>query len=1648
MKKNNLLRMLSALLCMAMLLGGLPVYSEDAIENVVVEEVITPQPTAEPTEAVTEAPTQAVTESPTEAPTEAVAETPTEAPAVSVAPESTETAEEKAVVDAWILQLKASSPADDYDAVLRLYNALMNHAEPDDSASAPDTAEAVLVYGSGNSLAYARAFKLLLDAYDIENLIVYNDTDRNVAWNIVKIDDVWVHIDAFADDKARTPEKHFALFDEDMAADHSWDRSSVPACVDPIDEAVAMAADLTEDTLVPTEIVPAAKSVTLGVGQTISVADWKFSPDGTASEEEVSYTSSKAKVAKVDANGTVKAVAKGSAVITIKVGDTLRCTVAVKVLAAPSSIKLSISRTTLGVDESADISISATKGSCTTYTCKSSNTAVVAVEGDRVTAVGEGTATVTAESHNGKKSSVKITVLEKPESLELAANEITLGVGESYTLGYSLNKGSAGAVKFETDSDNIVSVDEQSGKITALSTGNCRVTVTTYNDVSETCAVNVVPAPAKVTLSTPDDRTTYGVGETLQLNWSVDERGSAPVTFTSSNKKLATVSASGLVTFKKAGKVTITAKTYNGKSAKISLTCKKAPTSIKLTAKRDTLGVGESIELSATLSSGSAGSYSFVVVEGDDVVSVDGHTLTANSVGTAKIRAVSFNNKKSATYTVTVLEKPEDIFLNKDEVSIGVGDSYTLTATLNDGSAGAYGFTAENSKVSVDKQSGKITALSTGDCRITVTTYNEESTTCLVHVVAAPKNITLSTPGDRVSFGVGETAQLSWVTDNGCDGTMKFYTSKSSVATVSADGVITAKRTGSATITVKTYNGRTDSVKITVVKAPTSLKLTTDRTTLGVGEKLTLVTKLSSGSVGYVGYVSDNPDVLSVNENGEVSALTVGKATVTATSYNKLSKSVDFEVKNAPTEIVISDESDPLELRVEDTVAITAAPGKDSAGALYYSSADEDIATVDENGNVSGISAGKTRITVSTYVEGVQSIVDVIVKPIPTYVQLPWTQVSIGVGDTLQLVPEVDPAVDIATTSFTYTLSKSGYVTVDANGLIRAKKVGTITVTVTTHNGKTCNLKVIVKKAPSSVSFNPDTVTLGIGETVTPQTTLTSNSASTLTYESTDTAIATVDENGLITALKKGTTTVTVTTHNGKSDSCAVTVVDAPTKISLMGTQLLGVGMTSQLTCTLSPTDSSSAIRYEVIKGEDIISVSDTGLVTALAEGEATVRARTYLDKVYADLDIIVKPAPTKISFGDVTEYSINVDQTDFYLLPTTEPEDSVASYTYKIKKAGFFTIDENGLVTPIMRGSTTVTVTSHNGLRATVTIKILDPYYPESFEFADDMTSVSIKIGATYTPQVTVYPKTALPRIQWSSSDDSIATVDALTGTVTGVSSGKVTITGKSQANPALKKSYNVTVLSDKRCLTMPTMRVTSTSKISSVFTQIKNVRESAYSELTALNADGDISDSELSTRKDIVTRAFDMLLFAWTPDATEYYWKSANSINGLKNFKAGTIYFGLPYTQTQRKNNKATVLATGYFTDNGSYYTMKTKKFDQRSYPGNDCSSFVSQSIWGRKHDASFYTTGTIYSSSYYKTFTDTKELKPGDILVKDGHVIMFLYYANAKKTQMVIIEQGGGGETASTYSNTIACRIKNISDYVGSGKKYIMRKKKGLT
>lgn len=250
-----------------------------------------------------------------------------------------------------------------------------------------------------------------------------------------------------------------------------------------------------------------------------------------------------------------------------------------------------------------------------------------------------------------------------------------------------------------------------------------------------------------------------------------------------------------------------------------------------------------------------------------------------------------------------------------------------------------------------------------------------------------------------------------------------------------------------------------------------------------------------------------------------------------------------------------------------------------------------------------------------------------------TGVTLDITSLTLKVGDYKALTATVSPA-NADTKTVTWK-SSSDSVTVSANGVVKAIKEGTATITVTTEDGnKTATCAVTVTAAPTpptpptptvipvtGVTLDKATAAMDVGETETLRATVSPSNATdkTVIWKSSNESVATVSTNGVVTALKAGTTTITVTTNDGnKTATCAVTVTAAPgPTVPVTGvildkeTATAEVGKTVTLTATISPSNATNKAVTWRSSDSSVATVSANGVVTAIKEGTATITVTT-----------------------------------------------------------------------------------------------------------------------------------------------------------------------------------------------------------------------------------------------------------------------------------------------------------------------------------------------------------------------------------------------------------------------------------------------------
>lgn len=412
------------------------------------------------------------------------------------------------------------------------------------------------------------------------------------------------------------------------------------------------------------------------------------------------------------ASVTIKAKKNGNTALYIIHGGLAEtCDVTVNTDIAVSGVKLNKTSLTFkkkGEQEKLTASIQPASATNQGVVWSSDNPKTATVDANgTVTAVGPGTATITVTTKDGNKTAscqVTADITLPIESIKLNVGEVTLGrYGASETLHATVYPaGAKGTLVWTSSNEQIATVDQQ-GKVTAVSTGNAVITVSTEDgSVSATCdALIEIDEPAiqveRVTLNHATASLTEK-GETLQLTASLspEDATEKTVLWKSSRPSCATVDGSGLVTAVSSGTATITAMAANGVSATCEITVSIDETvhvsSIQLdkaTLSFTQKGASETLQAIILPSNADDQSVSWTSSNSSVAkVSQDG-TVTAVSNGTAVITAIANDGRKAATCSVTVKipeeTKPEETFVPRTEtITLAGGETADISVAARE----------------------------------------------------------------------------------------------------------------------------------------------------------------------------------------------------------------------------------------------------------------------------------------------------------------------------------------------------------------------------------------------------------------------------------------------------------------------------------------------------------------------------------------------------------------------------------------------------------------------------------------------------------------------------------------------------------------------------------------------------------------------------------------------------------------------------------------------------------------------------------------------------------------------------------------------------------------------------------------------------
>lgn len=575
---------------------------------------------------------------------------------------------------------------------------------------------------------------------------------------------------------------------------------------------------------------------------------------------------------------------------------------------------------------------------------------------------------------------------------------------------------------------------------------------------------------------------------------------------------------------------------------------KVQPTSISFPSTVVAVEVGESRQLTPTVLPANA-EYTLTWSINDKSVATISKTglLTGKSEGYADLK-VSADNGVYTMLRVAVSEpSASSVSVTPSSLSLVEGDTRLLSASVSPSVANqSVTWTSNNTSVAKVSNSGKVTAVSPGSCRITAKTSNGRTDYCSVTVtkkVISPTSISLP---ESIDMTVGDNKTLTpTIIPADAGTTLTWSSSDGNIAAVS-NGTIEAKSVGACDITVSTSNGLTSTCRVNVKPVlPESISLSENlELRIGDSEQLSAVI-LPTNAETTLTWTSSDENVASVSE-GNVNAVGIGECDITVVTSNGLAAQCHVIVKPVlPTHVTLSAEEIVITEGATEQLTATIEP-VGAENIISWHSTDETIASVSYDGLVTALSEGSCRITATTSNNLMAYCIIHVQKATvePTGISV-IPDIELTIGEVYDIIPDIKPAD--ASTSLYWESDNNAVATVD-NGSITALSEGECNVTVTTSNNLSAVCHVVVKAkvvAPESIQLSEYDVTLTVGENRTLTASVYPAEASaTLDWISTDESVVTVND-GYVIAVGAGQCEIIASAGNGIENSCHIVVVSA-----------------------------------------------------------------------------------------------------------------------------------------------------------------------------------------------------------------------------------------------------------------------------------------------------------------------------------------------------------------------------------------------------------------------------------------------------------------------------------------------------------------------
>ena len=418
-------------------------------------------------------------------------------------------------------------------------------------------------------------------------------------------------------------------------------------------------------------------------------------------------------------------------------------------------------------------------------------------------------------------------------------------------------------------------------------------------------------------------------------------------------------------------------------------------------------------------------------------------------------------------------------------------------------------------------------------------------------------------------------------------------------------------------------------------------------------------------------------------------------------------------------------------------------------------------------------------------------------------VSAPTTYVDLSGSKTLQLKATCDPEDAIA--DVTWSSSSSKIATVDASGLVTARKTGKVTITATAKDGSKVKGRITLRVVNGVTGLTIEGAgSVAAGKSITLKAVMMPADATekgVIWSVDCDKSIASISQSGKLTTKKiSAITTITVTAVSKQNSAIrathTVTIRPVTTGLAISAPRLTIdlASPTLQLTAKCIPEDASQQVTWST-SNKRIATVDANGVVTALKAGTVTITATaTDGTGVRAKFTVKVQKTVKSLTISGAAKLGGGQSTT---IKATILPKDAAnQKVIYSLNcPASVATISTSGvLTTKNVTEITTVTVNAVSAENSTISATWTLVIYPKTTKLTLTAASSWINVGASVQLHVSATPETAQMPIRWRSSNTRVATVDA-NGVVRGLKAGTATITVRTTDGSNKRASVRVTV-------------------------------------------------------------------------------------------------------------------------------------------------------------------------------------------------------------------------------------------------------------